>query len=170
MPAFFACNITDNRCPLEDLAAIVVTTDFDFLLTPSAVIFLLPELTVELIELTTTRHEYLAHAAAETRNVIMAFDPTRLLVIFAEVFDFTANVAGATEEPNALIPDFPTPSERAPVPPPVPPPEPPPPDPVPVLGLEVSALAATKRISGIVTNHPSMPWTSRVQRVHVIGP
>jgi len=116
----------------------VVRTDFDFLLTPSAVIFLLPELTVELIELTTTRHEYFAHAAAETRNVIIAFDPTRLVVILAEVFDFTENVAGATEEPAARTPDVET--------------------------------AATKRISGIVTNHPSTPWTSRVQRVHVIAP
>ena len=108
-----------------DLAESAVTTDFDFLITAVAVIFLLPELTVELIELTTTRHEYLAHAAAETRNVISAFDPTRFVVIFAVVFDFTENVAGATEEPKARTPDVET--------------------------------AATKRISGIVTNHPSMP-------------
>ena len=115
-----------------------MTTDFDFLTTAAAVIFLLPEPTFEAIELMTTRHEYFAHAAAETFSVIIAFDPTRFVVILAVVFDFTENVAGATEEPKARTPEVDT--------------------------------AATKRISGIVTNQPSMPWTSAVQRVHVVTP
>ena len=108
-----------------DLAESDVTTDFDLPTTEAAVIFVLPELTLEAIELTTTRHEYFAHAAADTFSVIIALEPTRLVVIFAEVFDFTENVAGATEEPKARTPDVET--------------------------------AATKRISGIVTSHPSMP-------------
>ena len=41
-----------------------MTTDFDLPMTAAAVIFLLPELTFEAIELTTTRHEDFAHAAA----------------------------------------------------------------------------------------------------------
>ena len=83
----------------------VLRTDFDLPITAAAVSFVLPELTLEAIELTTTRHVYFAHAAADTFNVIIAFDPTRLVVIFAEVFDFTANFAGATEEPNARTPE-----------------------------------------------------------------
>ena len=82
-----------------------MTTDFDLRITAAAVIFLLSEPTFEAIELTTTRHEYFAHAAAETFSVIIALEPTRLVVIFAEVFDFTENVAGATEEPKARTPD-----------------------------------------------------------------
>jgi hypothetical protein len=132
------CSITDNRCPLDDFAATVANTDFDFLPTASAEIFLLAEPTFEVIELTTTLHEYFAQAAAETFNVIIAFVPTRLLVTFAEVFDFTENVAGATEEPNARTPDVDT--------------------------------AATKRMSGIVINQPSIPCTSTDHRVHVIAP
>ena len=77
-------------------------------MTAAAVIFLLPEVSFEAIELTTTRHEYLAHAAAETFSVIIALEPTRFVVIFADVFDFTENVAGATEEPNARTPDVDT--------------------------------------------------------------
>jgi hypothetical protein len=125
LPAFLACNIADNRWPFLDFAETVESTDFDFRPTDAVVNFFEEDPTFEAMELTTTRQLYLAHADADTFSVKTDFVPERRVVIFCDVFDFTENVAGATEEPNARTPDVDT--------------------------------AATKRISGIVTSHPSMP-------------
>jgi hypothetical protein len=83
--------MTDRRCPLADLADTTALTDFDFRVNAIVVSFLLFEVTFDEIELTTTRHVYLAHAEELTFIVINDFAPTRLLVTFGAFLADTLN-------------------------------------------------------------------------------
>jgi hypothetical protein len=89
-----------------------VFTDRDFRTTPAVVTFVLFADTFEEMELITTRHVYLAHAAELTFMVMTDFLPTRLVVNFAAFFADTLNLAGATEEPNLRTPEVPTASAK----------------------------------------------------------
>ena len=104
LPAFLACNMTDNRWPFGDFADTTESTDFDFLLTKAVANLFDEDPTFDTIELTTTRQVYFAHADAVTFNVKTDFDPERRVVTFWEVFAFTLNCAGATDAPNARTP------------------------------------------------------------------
>ena len=104
LPAFFACNIADNRWPFLDFAETVESTDFDFRPTDAVVNFFEEDPTFEAMELTTTRQLYLAHADAVTFSVKTAFVPERRVVIFCDVFAFTLNCAGATDDAKARTP------------------------------------------------------------------
>jgi hypothetical protein len=93
-----------------DEADTVAVTDFDFFRTFAVftVFALLP--VFDEMELTTTRQDALAHAAAVTRSVSSAAFPDFFRETFAAVFEFTLKVAGATPAAALRTPDEVTPA------------------------------------------------------------
>ena len=103
-PDFFVWSMAESRCFAADLAVTEVETAFVLRVRSEVFRVLVDDPTFEEIELTTTLHVALAHVAAATFSVSIADVPIFLRVTFADNFELTLNVAGATPDPMERTP------------------------------------------------------------------